>query len=272
MKMFRCRDDNRLYSFSFAILIILMLTSTSHASSVRHIWQSSDQFVALDHQDSFATGAVQPNDHPVELTKDRITAILASIDISATDGGNPEPLFTKSAVQNIAPHLLQGLRQASPAEDVTFAVIGLHDSLYGFAKSPKVTTGRVFYKEGRLNIIIGLAQQEVRDRDDRRLFPFTPGSRQKALEGDWKLLPHPGQKGYKLDRKDWITFNDEWRAPVAEQNLSPTTHTAPAQPGVRNSDTRTPAERLTTLEELKEKGLISEKEYRDKRSEILNGL
>ena len=258
MKMFRCRNANRLGSLSFALLALLMIPSTSPAYGIRHLWQSSDQFVALELQDSVSPGPVQPNDHPIELPLDRIAAMLASIDIHATDNGKPEPLFTRSGVEVLAPQLQQGLRQASPKEDVTFAVIGLHDALYGLAKSPKVTTGRVFYKEGRLNIIVGLAQQEVRERDDRRLAPFTPGVRQKASEGEWQLLPHPGQKGYKLVRKDWVAFSDEWLAPVAEKNVPP--------------KQTTPTERLTTLKELKEKGLISEEEYQKKRAQILDGL
>jgi Short C-terminal domain len=265
MKIFRCRDANRLCSVSFALLVFLMLASTSHASKLRHLWQSSDQFVALELQDSVSTGPVQPNDHPIELTLDRIIAILASIDIQATGDGKPEPLFTRSAVQVLAPHLLQGLRQASPKEDVTFAVIGLHGALHGLAKSPKVTTGRVFYKEGRLNIIVGLAQQEVRDRDDRRLFPFTPGARQKASEGEWRLLAQPARKGCTLERKDWVIFSDEWQEPAAELS-------APAQPGKGTNDGRTAAERLTALKDLRDKGLISEEEYQKKRAQILDGL
>jgi len=271
MKMFRYRDYGRLCSVSLAIVIILLLASASHASTRRYLWQSNDQFVALEQQDSFSTGPAQPNNHPLELSADRLAAILASIDIRAAAGEKPEPLFTRTSAQNIAPYILQGLQQASPTEDVTFAVIGLHDTLYGLAKAPKVTTGRVFYQAGQLNIIVGLAQQEVRDRDDRRLFPFTPGSRQKALQGEWQLLPQPARQGSKLERKDWVIFTNDWREPVAEQNLSPV-QTSPAQPGKRNSDARTPAERLTILKELREKGLISEEEYRGKRAEILEGL
>lgn len=263
--MFRCRNANRLGSVSIALLVLLMIPSISHTSGIRYLWQSSDQFVSLEHQDSASTGPVQPNDHPIELPLDRIAAMLASIDIHATDNGKPEPLFTRSGVEVLAPQLQQGLRQASSKEDVTFAVIGLHDALYGLGRSPKVTTGRVFYKEGRLNIIVGLAQQEVRERDDRRLVPFTPGVRQKASEGEWQLLPHPGQKGYNLVRKDWVTLSDEWLAPVAELN-------APAQPGKATNDSRTPAERLTTLKDLRDKGLISEEEYQRKRAQILDGL
>jgi len=269
--MFRFRDYGTLCSVSLATAIILLLASTSHAATRQYLWQSNDQFVAVEQQDALSTGPAQPNNHPVALSAGRLEAMLASIDIRAAAGEKAEPIFTRASAQNIAPHLLQGLLQASPTEDVTFAVIGLHDTLYGLAKSPKVTTGRVFYQAGRLNIIVGLAQQEVRDRDDRRLFPFTPGSRQKALQGDWQLLPQPTRQGSKLERKDWVIFADDWREPAVEQNLPPA-QAAPAQPGKRNSDARTPAERLTTLKDLREKGLISEEEYRGKRAEILDGL
>jgi len=271
MKMFRCRYANRLCSVASALLVILMFSSTSRASDVRYLWQSRDQFVALEPQDRDSTGPAQPNDHPAELTLDRLSAILSSIDIRLPGAAKPEPLLTGPAVEVLAPYLRQGLQQASPNQDVTFAVIGLHNALFGLAKSPKVTTGRVFYKAGRLNIIVGLVQQEVRDRDDRRLFPFTPGSRQKVSAGEWTLLTTT-----PLVRGDWMAFGEEWHSPVvptpaAEQRL-PSAQTPSAPPEKRSSDTRRPADRLTTLNELKEKGLISEEEYRTKRLEILNGL
>jgi hypothetical protein len=271
MKTKRCNNAAWLSSVVCAVLLLLMLSAASHASDVRYLWQSRDQFVALERQDTASTGPAQPNDHPAELPLDRLTAILASIDIRPATGAKPEPLFTGPALEALAPYLRQALQQASPNQDVTFAVIGLHNTLYGLAKSPKVTTGRVFYKAGRLNIIVGLVQQEVRDRDDRRLFPFTPGSRQKASTGEWTLLTNT-----PLVRGDWMAFGEEWQAPVApaaavEQRLPPV-QAAPVPTEKRNSDTRSPADRLTTLNELKNKGLINEEEYRSKRLEIMNGL
>jgi hypothetical protein len=278
MKTIRCNITGWLSPVACGLLaIILFSSSATYAADARYLWQSRDQFVALERQDNTSTGPAQPNNHPLDLTLDRLTAILESIDMRATDGDKPEPLFTRSAIENLAPYLLQGLQEATPAEDVTFAVIGLYNALYGLAKSPKVTTGRLFHKDGRLNIIVGLVQQEVKDRDDRRLVPFTPGSRLKAREGEWKLLPHSNQTGFNLIRKDWVAFSDEWRPsvaplPVAEKNVTPV-QAAPVQPGKRNNDTLKPAaDRLTTLNELRDKGLISMEEYREKRMEILNGL
>ena len=232
--------------------------------------------MALERQDSNPGGTLISNDHPVEISPDRLTAYLASIELQSPDSKKPEQLFTLQSLEVLVPEMLQGFKKAAPGEDVTFATIGLHRSLLGFAKSPRVTTGRAFYKGGRLNVIIGYAQRDFNEREDRRLSPFIPGNRQKPLEGEWSLLPQPGQNGFALVRKDWVTFSDEWRVsvpqkPAAEQNV-PLVQTAPARPVKQNNDTRKPAERLTTLNELKEKGLISEEEYRSKRLEILNSL
>ena len=73
-----------------------------------------------------------------------------------------------------------------------------------------------------------------------------------------------------------MTFSDQWQTPavqppVAEQKV-PQPQAAPAQTEKGNNDMRRPADRLTTLNELKDKGLISEEEYRTKRLEILNGI
>lgn len=276
MNVLRCSNTNWLCSVASALLVLLMFSSASHASDVRHLWQSRDQFVALDRKDSPRDGAAISNDHPVELSPNSLTAILASIEVRPADGDKPEQLLTSQSLEALVPQLVQGFHQASPGEDVTFAIIGLYKALHGFTKSPKVTTGRAFYKDGRLNIIFGLAQKDVNEREDRRLAPFTPGSRQKAAEGEWTLLPQYGQNGFNLVRKDWMTFSDEWRAPVAQTPVAvkivPSVETTPVQPVKRSNDTRRPAERLSTLNELKDKGLISEEEYRGKRLEILNGL
>lgn len=270
MKLFSCAVTNRLKKHSLTILIMIMVSSTAHAAKIKYIWQSNDQFVALEQQDSTVTGTVAPNDHPVSMTSDTITAMLNSLEIRATDSDKAEPLFTRSAAQTIAPHILECLSQASPAEDVTFAVIGLHNTLYGFVKAPKVTTGRAYYQGGRLNILIGLAQKVVNEREDRRLSPFTPGSRQKSPEGDWQLLPQPDQKGFSLQRRDWAAFSNEWQPSAAVQTVSPKQSIPAGQSTPPNQ--LSPADRLIILKELKEKGLISDEEYRSKRQEILNLL
>jgi hypothetical protein len=272
MDMFHSRAAGRLAGLTCAVLALLAFSSVSPASDVRYLWQSRDQFVALERLEL----AAAVNDHPTEQTLERLSSILSSIVMRGPDGAKPEPVFTQQGVEILAPHLQQALRQASSGEDVTFAVIGLHSALFGFAKSPKVTTGRVFYKAGRLNVVFGCAQKDFNEREDRRISPFIPGSRQKAAEGEWTLLPQTGRNGFSLVRKDWVTFSDEWLAPVAPapvvEQKAPPVPAAPVQPVKTAIDPRKPSERLTILNELKDKGLITEEEYRGKRLEILNGL
>ena len=269
---------HRFISLFCSLLSLLMLSSASQAFDGRQLWHSRDQFVALEPQERRSTGTLQPNSHPVEIPPDRLTAILASIEFSSAESAKPEQLLLSESLELLVPQLVQGFRKAAPGEDVTFAIIGLYKTSLGFARTPKVTTGRAFYNDGRLNIIFGFAQKDFNEREDRRLYPLTPGKREEALDGGWKLLPQPGRNGYTLVRKDWVTFSDAWRAavaplplPVATQN-APSAPSIPALPAKQTIDTRKPAERLATLNELKEKGLITAEEYRAKRQEILNEL
>ncbi|MDA8428517.1 MAG: SHOCT domain-containing protein [Geobacteraceae bacterium] len=272
MKMFRSSDTNWLCSVASGLLVLLMFSSTALASDVHYLWQSRDQFVALEPQDPPAAGNVILNDHPVDINPVRLRAMLASIEIRSEDNNKPEQLITNESLEVLVPQLVQGFQQAAPGEDVTFAIIGLYKAMFGFAKTAKVTTGRAFYKAGHFNIIFGLVRKDFNERDDRRLSPFTPGSRLTISKGDWTLLPQPGQNGYNQIRNDWVTFSDAWQMPVAVQNMPVGQHPSAPAPYVRSTDTRSPAERLATLNELKSKGLISEDEYRSKRMEILNGL
>ena len=255
------------------------------------IWQSRDQFVALTPQDYGTAGSRPlPNDHPAQLTAERLSEFLLSIDVRETAADKPVALFTPSSAQIVTPYLQQAFNQATPGEDVTFAVIGLHTSLFGFAKSPKVTTGRIFYQGGVLNLILGLVQKDVNEREDRRLSPFTPGSRVKTSQGEWTLQPRTGQATFALLRRDWLKsvpalpLPAELPPPEKMSPLSaapppvpkavslPTMTPAPVLQAPKAVDARGPAERLLLLTELKDRGLIKEEEYVSKRAEILKGL
>jgi len=235
----------------FVVYALFALADTSQASDVRHLWQSREQFVALDRQELRHGDTAISNDHPVEIAPERLSAMLASIEIRTEDNNKPEQLINNESLEVLVPQMMQGFRQAAPGEDVTFAIIGLHKAAFGLAKSPKVTTGRAFYKAGKLNIIFGLVRKDVNERVDRRLEPFTPGSRYKILEGEWTLVLQPGRDGYSQVRKDWVTFSNDWQMPAAVQNV-PLVQTTPAlAPHVKSIDTRSPADRLSTLNELK---------------------
>jgi hypothetical protein len=72
MNVFKSRGANRLCFFVTAALVLLALSPAAHASAARYLWQSRDQFVALERQDIASSGAALPNDHPAEPALDRL--------------------------------------------------------------------------------------------------------------------------------------------------------------------------------------------------------
>ncbi|HIJ94187.1 MAG TPA: SHOCT domain-containing protein [Desulfuromonadales bacterium] len=269
----------------------ILISNSSNALAARQIlWESRDQFVALEPQDRIPSEQKLPNAHPAEIPVETLSAQLASLTVRTAETRKITPLFTAAAIELIADKLQLALSKATPEQDVTFAVIGLHTALYGFAKSPKVTTGRIFSQGGKLNLIIGQMQQDVNERADRRLEPFVPGSRLQSVSDEWALQPQPEQDSFKLLRKDWVAFGETWKVPViippvvaqptavpaavqpvTEKQPVPATSSTTA-PVTKSSEAQRVSDRLTTIKELQEKGLITIEEYRDKRREILNGL
>lgn len=251
----------------------VMSVNSAWSSDRRELWHSRDQFVALEGLEQQADG---PNGLPAEVAPETLTALLTAIDVRNEGASGIDALFTPTALQTLVPQLLQALRTATARDDVTFAVIGLHRSLYGLAKSPKVTTGRLFLRDGHLNLIVGMVQRDVNEREDRRLAPFVPGSRNQAANGAWQLLPHAGQDLFTLKRKDWIVFTDDPH-PVTISLPEPSKNVLPPHMQVAPMEqvpveTRSPLDRMSILNELKNKGLITDEEYRAKRQQILNSL
>lgn len=265
------------------LCLIVATADNSVAGSRNTLWQSREQFTALETQENSGGKQPAPNSHPVTISRDQLVSMLSSLDVRPSAGEPVSPLFTSESLDVLVPQLQTALQQATPGEDVTFAVIGLYRSLMGLAKSPKVTTGRLFVQDGRVNVIFGLIQQDVNERVDRRLEPFTPGTRTAPLPGEWRLLP-PAGLPVELVRKDWVVFGTGWLPPVApvvetappDVAIKPSTAVAPVperrglQP--QGPDRRSPADRLMILNDLRGKGLISDEEYRTKRQSILNEL
>jgi hypothetical protein len=238
------------------------------------IWEEGDQFVAIVPQDAGPDAQPPANDQPVALDADLIGALLGTVAVKATQKDEPLPLFTEGILTLLVPQLQKGLQQAGPREDVTFAVVGLNPVLFGFVKRPGATTGRVFYQGGKLQLILGLVQQELGRNEDRRLNPFTPGSRQRPAQGTWLLVAKAGQEPLDLKRPDWVLLDPAKRVVTAAAPAPQTAAAAPASPPPAvpkvSGQERSMAERLTTLNDLKGKGLISDQEYRAKRQEIMS--
>lgn len=249
---------------------------------VETVWQSGDQYVALEKQDKPTGAALIPNAHPVNIHADRIRSALGSIEVRLRDNEKGIQLFSDPELAVLAENISRGLAKAGPDEDVTFAVIGHHAALMGLFKERRVTAGRVFSRDGEINIIFGDLSRDVKDNEDRRLNPILPGSRSSSAPRNWELTVKSGET-FAMKRPDWITF------PIMGPAVSIGIPGVPQETGTTGKVVKpaTPApslqkpapaakksieERLMLLNELRDKKLITEEEYRAKRLEILNEL
>ena len=251
----------------------------------RTIWKVREQFVEVVPQER---GVGTANDHPVSVSPAELRRYLASVAVLLPGAGAPVPLLSDTELKVLEDAGLKGLSQAAPDEDVTFAVYGYHPALQGFLKQTKVTTGRMFYQEGRLNLIFGIVQREVLDTEDRRLNPFVPGSRLTPSILDGRITAVAGGVPFTLKRPDWLVFAPAGSVPPPAEPtksrpeavapvVAPAAPVAPVPEAPKRVDrpagqTRSLEERLMLLNELKQKGLITEEEYRAKRTRILDEL
>jgi len=264
------------------------------------LWSGNDQWVKVEPQDD---PAALPNDHPVQLGTEVITNALGALQIRLVDSDTgtemQRSVFTRNELGILAPQVASGFAKAGPRQDVTFSTIGSHPrAAGGLMKDPGVNAGRVFYENGKLNVIFGELQSNYRKKNvyGQRSEDFSPrrqGSRSKATKQKWTLAARPGVEIHSTSdggiRNDWVTIDaavagtqtlaapqpsespprQAASAPVATAT-APTAATEPApKTGTSNANLE---QRLQRLKDLKEKGLISEEVYRARMQELLSEL
>ena len=265
-------------------------SDASSAKGVKTVWHSGQQNVKIERQDLKGSA---PNDQPIVLAPDQVRNALASLEVRMKPSAKPVPVFTNPEIDVLETHITEALAQAGPNEDVNFSIIGQRKAVYGLAKERKITSGRVFYRDGKLNVIFGSMVEDIGQYDGVSAKPITtaklsgPGMRSKPVSHTWvlELGPymqfHPDAGRY---RTDWIEVDlaavaaaealglqekaREEAKEAARQAVSPEqTTSAPA-----GKASKTVEERLRMLDDLKDKKLITDEEYKAKRAEILKDL
>ena len=225
-----------------------------------------------------------PNDHPATVRPDQVRLALSGVqEKNAQVFGADEPVLDAGEIDEIAPPLAAALAAATPAQDVTFAVVGSH-GLFGDRSPQTATTGRAFVRGGKLNIVFGLARSAYEAVDiSGTLNQVVPGQRNARVEYGWTLAASGAQP---VDRRgDWLAFDIAGlsaAAPVkgraaasipANQAVpAPAPASAPASRATEESRYQDVAAKLRILDHLHADGLVSEEEYRERRRTILQGL
>jgi hypothetical protein len=140
---------------------------------------------------------------------------------------------------------------------------------------PYAVTARLFVQDGQLQLIVNDARYEFMNLyiGSRQPPVFTYGSRDRASKAMLR------SDASTAKRPDWLTMpvasvSARTSGPAPVQMAAPPAVSAPAAPMV--SPVAAPPndfeQRLTLLKRLRDKGLISEEEYLQKRKEILSQL
>lgn len=267
-------------SGALALVAATICVATETPRDTVVLWSANDQWVKIEPQDD---PEASPNDHPAQLATEAISNALAALQVRIVDEDmtteTQRSVFTREELRNLAPRIASGLAKAGPQQDVTFSTIGSHVlAAGGLVKDPGVNAGRVFYDGVKLNVIFGELQSNYRKKNvygQREDFtPRQQGSRDKAAKQKWTLAPRPGVEFHSTGeggiRNDWVAIDS---TVATDQTLAPAAAAPPTAEGsgVRKSSSDI-EQRLRTLKELKDKGLISEEVYRAKMQELLSEL
>ncbi len=150
---------NQLVSMLFVVL--LCFSNQSIAKSIFDdeegiIWKSGlNQYIKYAEQDSSKFGN---NDHPVDLDEKEISNALKALVyeekslLSFTE--QTRTVFTSLQLKVLGKSISKGLKDAKPDQDIIFVLEKTENKLLGL-KDKTFNAGRIFFKDGELNIIMG---------------------------------------------------------------------------------------------------------------------
>jgi len=213
----------------------------------------------------------EPNEHPASLSAEALREQLARVRFAARNGS--QPLLTADELADLAGPLSQALQRAAPADDVLLLSSARREK--GLLGAPTAVTARLFVQGGKLQLIVHDARFEFFDayRGTNVTPRFRFGSRSAAgavaLEGANALNR----------RADWLSLAAaQPSAPAAaaqEKNLEKSPGTDQVQEKAQEKAQEKGLDierRLETLKRLRDKNLISEDEYQQKRKDLLQQL
>ncbi|WP_198414918.1 SHOCT domain-containing protein [Piscinibacter terrae] len=222
------------------------------------------------------------NRHPAQVDASTLKSQLAGIQVSTRDG--MEPLFADDELTELVPVLSRALSLAKPVDDVLLVTNARRGSAMS---APKAVTARLFVTADGLNVVVRDTRFSfMGDYINTRIEPkFEYGSRVQAGPASLKVSTGASKRG------DWVvvpvvtvstasastvaTPAQPARAATAATVSTPSQPAQPAVPATPGSPAAIGDEieqRLITLKRLRDKNLITEEEYQQKRREVLQKL
>ena len=303
--------NNKIITLYFIFQIFLpgsvIAINLSDAEGV--IWEAgTNVYIKYAEQDN---SSFDENDHPVILDVEEISRALDSLKFLENDRSAPDQeqqsVFTVEQIDVLSQNLAKGLAKAKPNQDINFALDRTSRKILSLKANRLFVAGRAFYKDEKLNIIIGDYDLGANEGFEAAYDPthvgivryhFDHGRRTKSSKGFKKpIIAVQGVENKQLketQRTDWLVidlklvseasdlrarmYKTEEQARKREElkELLGSEEASPSRPAAAVPATATATgsfeERLTTLNRLRDKGLISDEEYAMKRKQILEEL
>jgi len=220
----------------------------------------------------------EPNQHPAALQADALRQQLAQIQSVGRNGA--QPLFAPDELGELVLPLTQALGRAGPGDDVL--LLSSARRAGDMFMSPTAVTVRLFVQGGRLQFIVHDARLEFYDtyRGTHTAPRFTYGARKAAggvtvqsatatsARADWLAIPLQGTAPANAAPAPAALAP----APAALAPAPAVTAPPPARKALDAAAAEDIERRLETLKRLRDKSLITEDEYQQKRKEILQLL
>ncbi len=214
-----------LASSGFAHALDLLPDIFDKPKIIKSIWKLQEQYVALTTQGAAGKG-YPANSHPTTLASEDIQDALKSLELWDKGGffrnEDSHPVFTPAQAEMLGRFLSEALLKAKPSEDVIFTLRGYGSVAFDTFKDREWTSGRVFYTNGKLNLIIGTFKLQ-KDRgvrnaeaahgvmDNYNDLYFDPGNREKRTgKMPGRIVASAGinYRGGEDDeaRPDWVVI------------------------------------------------------------------
>lgn len=186
------------------------------------IWEEGrNAFIKYADQDVASFGA---NDHPVDLQVEKISKALFTLRIpqksNADSSQEQVSIFAEQQIETLSQYLAMGLANAKPNQDIIFSLEKTVRRFLGTRAKRLYVAGRAFYKDDRLNIIIGDYDRAGDDAFEAAYDPtrvgivaynFDHGRRTKSSRVFKKTsIKAPGVENKQLNgtqRNDWLVIN-----------------------------------------------------------------
>ena len=217
----------------YLLLVSTTLIFSSQLFADDILWESGKNlFIKFTQQDKSKAGKTPPNSHPVELEQKDIAEALELIKIWTKDyyeGKDLERVFPTSVSRLIAEITAKSLKEARPDQDIIYTLVGKKIVALG-AQEARYQTGRVFYHDGKLNIIIGeydhpgdKLKEMVYSGGNEKVTYFFPMAKRAKPSRKFKMnvIKVDGIENVKIGkktRKDWFTIDLEKTKRVIAMN------------------------------------------------------